>query len=359
MPRASAGAVIFACTAHWPRKDSMSQPPFIAAQIRTLIEDIRLLEAFVTAPLGLYSDVKMLREALPFPEAAELERSQQQERRLAYRNMTEDPPVTALAAVAHARASVQAAEAVVSADGPVLNPEWTAQAETVLARVERQVAGTVRSGLAARLTGLYVIVDPEATNGRPVAEVAAAALRGGVRVVQLRDKQGDKAQMLDTAREIKKLCDEHDALFVANDHADLALASEADGLHVGQTDLPVHEARRVLTSTQIVGKSNNGVEEAVSSEAEGADYVAVGAVYATSTMGKSSRTPVGPETIERVKAMVEAPVVAIGGIDASNIEAVIKAGADSVCVVSAITLAEEPERAARELSAIVESAKAK
>ena len=335
----------------------MPQPPFIAAQIQSLIEDIRLLEAFVTAPLGLYSDVKMLREALPFPEAAELERSQQQERRLAYRNMTEDPPATALAAVEHARASIHAAGAVVSADGPVLNPEWTAQAETVLARVERQVAGTVRSSLAARLAGVYVIVDPEASNGRPVAEVAAAALRGGVRVVQLRDKHGDKAQMLEDAREIKLLCDEHDALFIANDHADLALASEAHGLHVGQSDLPVQEARRVLAPTQIVGKSNNGVEEAVSSEAEGADYVAVGAVYATSTMGKSSRTPVGPETVERVKSMVEAPVVAIGGISAMNIEAVVKAGADCVCVVSAITMAADPESAARDLSKLVEDAR--
>ena len=334
----------------------MSQPPFIASQIRSLVEDIRLLEAFVTAPLGLYSDVKMLREALPFPEAAELQRSEQQERRLAYRNMTKDPPVTALAAVAHARASISAAEAVVSADGPVLNPEWTAQAETVLARVERQVAGVVRSGIAARLTGVYVIVDPEATSGRPVAEVAAAALRGGVRVVQLRDKLGDKAPMLETAREIKRLCDEHDALFIANDHADLALASEADGLHVGQTDLPVEEARKVLASTQIVGKSNDGVEEAVSSEAEGADYVAVGAVYATSTMGKSSRTPIGPETVGRVKSMVEVPVVAIGGIDASNIVDVVKAGADCVCVVSAITMAEDPERAARDLSTLVAEA---
>ena len=336
----------------------MTHPPFIVAQIQSLVEDIRLLEAFVTAPLGLYSDVKMLREALPFPEAAELERSQQQERRLAYRNMTKDPPVTALAAVAHARASIEAAGAVVSADGPVLNPEWTEQAETVLARVERQVAGTVRSEFAARLTGLYVIVDPDATNGRPVAEVAAAALRGGVRVVQLRDKNSDKAQMLERSRGIKRLCDEHDALFIANDHADLALASEAHGLHVGQTDLPVQETRRVLAPTQIVGKSNDGVEEAVSSEAEGADYVAVGAVYATSTMGKSSRTPVGPETVEQVKSMVEVPVVAIGGIDASNVVAVVKAGADSVCVVSAITMADDPEAAARELSTLVTSARA-
>ena len=337
----------------------MSHPPFIAALIHSLVEDIRLLEAFVTAPLGLYSDIKMLREALPFSEAGELERSAQQERRLAYRHMTKDPPQTALAAVAHARISIEAAGAVVSTDGPVLDSGWKEQAEAVLARVERQVAGTLRSTLAARITGVYVIVDPEATNGRPVAEVAEAALRGGVRVLQLRDKSGDKAQMLEASRKIKDLCDKHDALFIANDHADLALASEAHGLHVGQTDLPIQEARRVLAPTQIVGKSNNGVEEAVSSEAEGADYVAVGAVYATSTMGKSSRAPVGPETVERVKSMVEVSVVAIGGINAGNVEAVVRAGADCVCVVSAITMAEDPARAARELTSLVAATGAK
>ncbi len=337
----------------------MPHPPFIAALTHSLLEDIRLLEAFVTAPLGLYSDVKMLREALPFPEAAELQRSEQQERRLAYRNMTSDPPRTALAALAHARAAIQAVDAVRSSAGPVLDAEWTMQAEAVLARVERQVAGTLRSDIAAGLTGVYVIVDPVATNGRPVADVARAALRGGVRVIQLRDKRGDKSQVLDSAHQIKELCDEHDALFIANDHADLALASEAHGLHVGQSDLPVQAAREVLGQTQIIGKSNSGVEEAVSSEAEGADYVAVGAVYPTITMGKSSRAAVGPEMVERVKSMVEVPVVAIGGINASNVEAVVRAGADCVCVVSAITLADDPEQAARELTTAVASAGAK
>ena len=202
-----------------------------------------------------------------------------------------------------------------------------------------------------RVRGLYVIVDPEATRGRDVVDVADAALRGGAQVIQLRDKLRDKGEVLETARAIKALCARRDALFIVNDDADIALLSDADGLHVGQTDLSVPDARRVLSAGQIVGRSNNGVEEALQSEAQGADYVAVGAVYRTATMGKSGRTALGAPMISAVKRAVSAPVVAIGGIDAGNIAAVAAAGADCICVVSAVTYAADPERAAAELAA--------
>ncbi len=203
------------------------------------------------------------------------------------------------------------------------------------------------------VSGLYVIVDPEATRGRDVVEVADAALRGGTSVIQLRDKTRDKGEALVAARAIKALCDEHDALFIVNDDADIALLSEAHGLHVGQTDLPVAEARRVLTAGQIVGRSNNGIAEALESEGQGADYLAVGAIYATSTMGKSGRTALGPGMIRQVKQAVSAPVVAIGGINAANIAEVARAGADCVCVVSAVTYADDVEGAARGLVGII------
>ncbi|MCY3544401.1 MAG: thiamine phosphate synthase [Chloroflexi bacterium] len=206
----------------------------------------------------------------------------------------------------------------------------------------------------AKMRGLYVIVDPEATKGRDVVDVAAAALRGGTSVIQLRDKTRDKGEVLQVARAIKALCDEHDALFIMNDDADIAYLSEAHGLHVGQTDLPVAEARRVLAPEQIIGRSNNGVEESRESEAQGADYMAVGAIYATTTMGKSGRTALGPEMIGSVKASVSAPVVAIGGINASNIVAVARAGADCICVVSAVTFADDVEGAAAELVGVIE-----
>ncbi len=214
----------------------------------------------------------------------------------------------------------------------------------------------IRSERIEKVRGLYVIVDPEATRGRDVVEVAEAALRGGASVIQLRDKTRDKGEVLEIARAIKGLCDKHNALFIVNDDADIAYLSEAHGLHVGQTDLPVGEARRVLSPDQIVGRSNNGVEESLESEEQGADYVAVGAIYATTTMGKSGRTALGPDMIRQVKQAVSAPVVAIGGINADNIAEVARAGADCICVVSAVTYAADPERAAAGLVEIIEGA---
>ena len=214
----------------------------------------------------------------------------------------------------------------------------------------------IRAKRIQQMRGLYVIVDPEATRDRDVIDIAQASLRGGASVIQLRDKTRDKGEVLEIARTLKSLCDEHDALFIVNDDADIAYLSEAHGLHVGQTDLPVAEARRVLSPDQIIGRSNNGTTEALESEQRGADYLAVGAVFSTTTMGKSGRTAVSAEMIRNVKKAVSAPVVAIGGINATNIAEVARAGADCICVVSAVTYADDPERAAAELVEIIEGA---
>ena len=162
--------------------------------------------------------------------------------------------------------------------------------------------------------------------------------------------------MLEVARELKSLCESHGALFVMNDHADLARASEADVLHVGQTDLPVSDARRILGPSQLIGNSNGSMDEALCSQADSVDYIAVGAIYPTTTMGKSGRTALGPEMIRRVKDAVTQPIVAIGGINRSNIQDVVRAGADSVCVVSAVTHADDPRAATEELARLYESA---
>ena len=217
--------------------------------------------------------------------------------------------------------------------------------------------GENRGELATRISGIYVIVDPEATRGRPVVDVARASLEGGARLVQLRDKLRDKRPMLETAHELKLLCDEFGALFVMNDHADVALASGAHALHVGQTDLPVEAARRVLEPHQLVGSSNGTMEEALASSEQGVDYIAVGAIYATTTMGKSGRRALGPEMIARVKSAVSQPVVAIGGINETNIRDVASAGADCACVVSAITFADDPRGATRRLVELFEGAR--
>ena len=217
------------------------------------------------------------------------------------------------------------------------------------AQNDSEAGAETRADLAMKVRGIYVIVDPEATRGRPLVEVARASLEGGAGVVQLRDKLRDKGPMLETARELKGLCDAFGALFVMNDHADVALVSGAHALHVGQTDLPVESARRALEPNQLVGSSNGTMEEVMASSEQGVDYIAVGAIYATTTMGKSGRTALGPEMITRVKSAVSQPVVAIGGINETNIAAVAAAGADCVCVVSAITFADDPRAATRKL----------
>ena len=167
--------------------------------------------------------------------------------------------------------------------------------------------------------------------------------------MQLRDKVSDKGPMAETARLLKSICEEYGALFVMNDHADIALVSDADVLHVGQTDMQIEDARRVLTPRQMIGNSNGSVEDAMRARVAEVDYVAVGAIYPTATMGKSGRKALGPKTVAQVKEAVKRPVVAIGGIDRSNIGEVVGAGADSVCVVSAITFADDPKAATEEL----------
>ncbi len=318
--------------------------PFVATQVHGIIEDIRFLEAFVTAPLGLYSDIKMLRESLDFSEAAELSRDDLRERRTAYGQLSDSPQLLTLDTISSMRDAMGILEKIKGeASVDELRSGWMSQARRVLDRAEEQVAGDMRAKTAARMQGLYVIVDPEANQGRDVVEVAKATLKGGTRVIQLRDKTRDKGEVLPIAQQLREMCDEHGALFVMNDDADLALAVGAHGLHVGQTDLPVPEARKVLHPQQIVGRSNSGVDEAMESQGQGADYLAVGAVYATTTMGKSGRNAVGAETISKVKEMVSSPVIAIGGISEGNIADVARSGADSICVVSAVTFADDPE----------------
>lgn len=299
---------------------------FIENQRAALAEGVRLLETYFTNQSGLLDDLRGLSGSLTASYDMEAVESM------------EDRPAIALKIATSLRASAE------TLDAPTAE-----RARSILSRAEQRIAADIRARIAPKLNGIYVIVDPEATRGRPVSEVARQALEGGARVVQLRDKLNDKGDILKSARELKALCDEYDALFVMNDHADLARASDAHVLHVGQTDLPVPEARDILAPTQLIGNSNNGLAQALPSSEQSVDYLAVGAIYATTTMGKSGRSALGPGEITRVREAVTQPIVAIGGINKSNIADVVRAGADSVCVVSAITFADDPESATREL----------
>ena len=212
-----------------------------------------------------------------------------------------------------------------------------------------------RAERAASVRGLYVIVDPEATRGRPVLDVAEAVLEGGATLVQLRDKTGELETVLPTARAIKALCESRGALFIVNDDPHLAAASGAQGLHLGQDDMPVAEARRIVGPATIIGRSNNTIEEIEASRDAGADYLAVGAVFPTSTMGKSGRPVVGTDLITTAKEAADQPIVAIGGITRYNAAEVMRAGADCICAVGAITLADNPKTAAQELVEAIEA----
>ena len=201
---------------------------------------------------------------------------------------------------------------------------------------------------AGRVSGLYVIVDPALTNGRDVVDVARAALRGGATAIQLRDKLHDKGDQLPTARALRDLCEEHNASFIVNDHADLAVASNAHGLHVGRHDLPVQEARAILHPHQFIGTSNALLDEALESIDQHADYLAVGAMYSTDS--KNNTRPAGVEGLRRVRAQAtDLSIVAIGGINLGNVDPILEAGADGICVIGAVCQADDPENAARQL----------
>jgi thiamine-phosphate pyrophosphorylase len=148
--------------------------------------------------------------------------------------------------------------------------------------LEQQLVGRLlRHDKAGRLKGLYLILDATALKGRDEVRVAAAAIRGGSKTIQLRDKLHSKAELLTTARKLRGLCAEKGVLFIVNDHIDIALAVNADGVHLGQDDLPLAEARRILPIDMLIGCSTHSVAEAVKAQTNGADYVAVGSIYPT------------------------------------------------------------------------------
>ena len=188
-------------------------------------------------------------------------------------------------------------------------------------------------------------------------EVAEAALRGGARLLQLRDKMGDRGDVLPVAVRLRELCHDHDALFFVNDDIALGFASDADGVHLGQSDLPVDVARQILVPGKLIGRSNNTDEEVEESVSMGVDYVAVGAVYPTTTVGKGARQAIGLDGIRRARDLTDLPIVAIGGINESNVGDVIRAGADCVSVISAVTMADDPEAAARRMVHAIEDAR--
>lgn len=204
---------------------------------------------------------------------------------------------------------------------------------------------------------LYVVTDEELSNGYSHAEIAKLAVEGGADVIQLRDKTMDAADLLSEAEKIRKITKDK-ALFIVNDRIDIALASKADGVHLGQRDLPVKTARCLVPDNFIIGISVGSVKEAVKGVLDGADYVAVSPVFATGSKPDAGEG-CGTACISAVRKAVrkEIPVVGIGGISRKNVTEVIRAGLDGICVISAVVSAPDIRKAAEDLRSIVQHAK--
>ena len=204
--------------------------------------------------------------------------------------------------------------------------------------------------MAHTLRGLYMIIDPAVAGERDVLHVAREAIAGGAAVVQWRDKTREKGPQLDDVRALASICRGAGVPLIVNDDVDLALAAEADGVHVGQRDLPVAAVRRLVPGGWIVGASTNNADEARAAEADGADYVSVGNLFGTTS--KDDTRPATLDTLREVKAAVRVPVCAIGGVDEPNIAGVVAAGADMAAVISAVMAADDPRATAQRLAAM-------
>jgi thiamine-phosphate pyrophosphorylase len=210
---------------------------------------------------------------------------------------------------------------------------------------------------------LYALVDPQHAGGRDLAELSFLLAQGGATLVQLRDKVGSTQAMVETARAIRGRLAPLGVPLLINDRADVAFAAGADGVHLGQDDMAVADARRLLGPHAMIGLSIKTLAQAAHAPIEHLDYVCIGGVFATASKDNPD-APIGLAGLERICAQMrgrdpDLPIGAIAGINASNAGAVIATGADGVAVISALALADDPRAAARDLRAIVEAALAK
>ena len=212
--------------------------------------------------------------------------------------------------------------------------------------LEQQVAWRGNVGGRLAEVRLYVLLTTELCRAG-VVDTAKAVLAGGADCVQLRAKGRPDAEVLEWAQELSELCRQGRALFVMNDRADLAVLADADGVHLGQEDVTVRQARRLVTGSRVIGKSTHSIAEAEAALADGADYIGVGSVFGSKTKPQVARS--GVELVKAVGQMCDRPIIALGGITAGNAGQVIEAGATGVAVCEAIIGAERPERAAREI----------
>lgn len=212
-----------------------------------------------------------------------------------------------------------------------------------------------RTRLAESLA-VYVILDVDALSGRPLLDAAQAAIHGGAGALQLRAKGWDGGQMLDAARRLRPLATAAGVLLIINDRVDVAVLAGSDGVHLGESDIPVADARRLLGSEAIIGFSPDDLDSARRAVESGADYLGVGPAYATGTKPDAG-PPIGPHGVGAMARAVAVPVVGIGGIHTGNAAQVIAAGACGVAVASAVLKAPDVRRATEEVVQAVRAAR--
>lgn len=212
--------------------------------------------------------------------------------------------------------------------------------------------GADQAGKNGRITReqlrLYLVMSLDGFGGRSAYEIAAEAIEGGATVIQLREKERAWKDSLPEARRIRELCRAKGVPFIVNDRVDVAMVLEADGVHVGQDDLPGLEARKLLGPDPIIGISAGSAAEARWAIEQGADYLGIGAIYDTATKADAG-AGIGTSLLRELKEAYGLPMVGIGGIGTPNAAEVIQAGADGIAVVSAITRNPDPRKAASEL----------
>jgi thiamine-phosphate pyrophosphorylase len=200
---------------------------------------------------------------------------------------------------------------------------------------------------------LYLVTDRSLSKGRSTAEIVAAAVAGGVSCIQLREKSCGTREFLNEALALQPLLKSRNIPLIINDRLDIALAIEADGVHLGQSDMPIGMARKIAGASLIIGISAESVDDALRAEQEGADYIGISPVFSTPTKTDIA-PPLGLEGVQQIRALVDIPLVGIGGINSDNAESVLAAGADGIAVVSAIVSAADPAGAAKKLKTLID-----
>jgi thiamine-phosphate pyrophosphorylase len=202
---------------------------------------------------------------------------------------------------------------------------------------------------AALLFGikLYVIADRKICQGKDPVEIVSQAIQGGAQMIQYRDKESDDSAFLALALQLRDVCRNGDVPFIVNDRVSIALQIDTDGVHVGDEDLSVKEAREALGPDKIIGKTARTVQQALAAQREGADYVGLGPVFHTDS--KQIDGPIGLEVVRSASEALKIPIFAIGGINLSNLDQLLEAGGTRIAVISAVVLSDDVKSSSRRL----------